>query len=150
MIYTFYEQLVMIIYFIILGMFMSIMLDTIHTLFNKIKITHYLLQIVLWIGLSIICIKSVDRISSGYIPIYIFLFFLIGYIVYNKLFSKRYIKIILKIKTYKQNIILAIFPITLYNYIIRNIKKIKNRKRKNEENNSTITNSNNDVNNTRV
>lgn len=150
MIYTFYEQLVMIIYFIILGMFMSIMLDTIHTLFNKIKITHYLLQIVLWIGLSIICIKSVDRISSGYIPIYIFLFFLIGYIVYNKLFSKRYIKIILKIKCYKQNIILAIFPITLYNYIIRNIKKIKNRKRKNEENNSTITNSNNDVNNTRV
>ena len=129
---------------------MSIMLDTIHTLFNKIRITHYLLQIVLWIGLSIICIKSVDRISSGYIPIYIFLFFIIGYIVYNKLFSKRYIKIILKIKGYKQNIILAIFPITLYNYIIRNIKKIKNRKRKNEENNSTITNSDNDVNNTRV
>ncbi len=148
MIYTFYEQLVMIIYFIILGMFMSIMLDTIHTLFNKIRITHYLLQIITWVLISIVCIKSVDRISNGYIPIYIFMFFLIGYVIYSKLFSKRYIKIILKIKTYKQNIILAIFPITLYNYIIRNIKRILKRKKKNEENNCTITNSNNDVNNT--
>ena len=147
MIYTFYEQLVMIIYFIILGMFMSIMLDTIHTLFNKIRITHYLLQIITWVLISIVCIKSVDRISNGYIPIYIFMFFLIGYVIYSKLFSKRYIKIILKIKTYKQNIILAIFPITLYNYIIRNIKRIMKRKKKNEENNCTITNSNNDVNN---
>lgn len=150
MIYTFYEQLVMIIYFIILGMFMSIMLDTIHTLFNKIRITHYLLQIITWILISIVCIKSVDRISNGYIPIYIFLFFLIGYIIYHKLLSERYIKIILKIKEYKQNIILAIFPITLYNYIIRNIKRILKRKKKNEENNCTITNSNNDVNNTRL
>lgn len=148
MIYTFYEQLVMIIYFIILGMFMSIMLDTIHTLFNKIRITHYLLQIITWVFISIVCIKSVDRISNGYIPIYIFMFFLIGYVIYHKFFSKRYIKIILKIKTYKQNIILAIFPITLYNYIIRNIKRILKRKKKNEENNCTITNSNNDVNNT--
>lgn len=148
MIYTFYEQLIMIIYFIILGIFMSIMLDTIHTLFNKIKITHYLVQMVVWILISIVCIKSVDRISNGYIPIYIFLFFLIGYIIYHKLLSERYIKIILKIKEYKQNIILAIFPITLYNYIIRNIKEIRNRKKKNEKNNSTTTNSNNDVNNT--
>lgn len=150
MIYTFYEQLIMIIYFVILGMFMSIMLDTVHTLFNKIKITHYLVQMVVWILISIVCIKSVDRISNGYIPIYIFLFFLIGYIIYHKLLSERYIKIILKIKEYKQNIILAIFPITLYNYIIRNIKEIRNRKKKNEKNNSTITNSNNDVNNTRL
>ena len=127
---------------------MSIMLDTIHTLFNKIRITHYLLQIITWVLISIVCIKSVDRISNGYIPIYIFMFFLIGYVIYSKVFSKRYIKIILKIKTYKQNIILAIFPITLYNYIIRNIKRIMKRKKTNEENNCTITNSNNDVNNT--
>ena len=137
MIYTFSEQLIMIIYFIILGMFISIMFDTIQTMFNKIKFTNYVLQFLSWVFVSFICIESVDRISDGYVPIYIFLFFLIGYYIYNKFLSKNYIKIILKIKDNKQNILLAIFPITLYNYIIKNIKKIRNRKNKNEENNST-------------
>ena len=139
MIYTFNEQLIMIIYFIILGMFLSIMFDTIHTLFNKIKIINYILQMISWIIVNIICIKSINTISNGYVPIYVILFFIIGYIIYNKFLSKSYIKIILKIKGYKRNILLAIFPITLYNYIIRNIKKLKNRKLKNEENNSNNT-----------
>ena len=151
MIYTFYEQFIMSIYFIILGMFISIMFDLINTLFHKIKITNYICQFISWIGVTIICINSINKISYGYYPIYLILFFLVGYIIYNKFLSKRFIKIILKIKSYRKNIALALFPITLYNYIIRNIKKyISRRKKKYEENNTINIIGNDDSNNTRM
>lgn len=145
MIYTFQEQLIMIIYFVILGIFISIMFDTIQTLFNKIKIINYLLQFISWTIVNIICINAINKISNGYVPIYIFLFFLLGYIIYNKLFSESYIKIILKIKENRQNILLAIFPITLYNYIIRNISekiKIISKKKQDTKNNTNKTSNN--------
>jgi len=115
MIYTFTEQLIMIAHFIILGMFISIMFDTIHTLFNKIKITNYILQIISWIAVTIISIKYMNKINNGYFPIYTVLFFAVGYIMYNTFLSNQYKKIILKISKSKKNIMLAIFPITLKN-----------------------------------
>lgn len=147
MIYTFYEQVIMIIYFTILGMFISIMFDTINTLFSKIKISNYILQFISWIIITIICIKSINKVSNGYFPIYIILFFLIGYLIYRKFLSTYYIKTILKIKKYKKIIILAIFPITLYNYTIKLIRKIIKKKGKTyEENNIIIDNDANDNN----
>ena len=121
MIYTFNEQLIMIIYFTIIGIFLSIMFDTINTLFSKIKIINYILQFISWMIVTIILLKALNNVSNGYIPIYIILFFLIGYIIYKKFLSEYYIKIILKLKSFKKIITLAIFPITLYNYTI-NIK----------------------------
>ena len=144
MIYTFNEQIKMIIYFIILGIFLSIMFDTINTLFNKIKLSNYILQFLSWIVVTIISIKYIDKISNGYFPVYIILFFLVGYIVYRKYLSKYYIKILLKIKGYKRIITLAIFPITLYNYITNIVRNIINKKGKiHEKNNISI---NDDVN----
>lgn len=144
MIYTFNEQIKMIIYFIILGIFLSIMFDTINTLFNKIKLSNYILQFLSWIMVTIISIKYIDKISNGYFPVYIILFFLVGYIVYRKYLSKYYIKILLKIKGYKRIITLAIFPITLYNYITNVVKNIIDKKGKiHEKNNISI---NDDVN----
>lgn len=144
MIYTFNEQIKMIIYFIILGIFLSIMFDTINTLFNKIKLSNYILQFLSWIVVTIISIKYIDKISNGYFPVYIILFFLVGYIVYRKCLSKYYIKILLKIKGYKRIITLAIFPITLYNYITNVVRNIINKKGKiHEKNNISI---NDDVN----
>jgi CBS domain containing-hemolysin-like protein len=134
----------MIIYFIILGIFLSIMFDTINTLFNKIKLSNYILQFLSWIVVTIISIKYIDKISDGYFPVYIILFFLVGYIVYRKYLSKYYIKILLKIKGYKRIITLAIFPITLYNYITNVVRNIINKKGKiHEKNNISI---NDDVN----
>ncbi len=151
MIYTFQEQLIMSIKFIILGMFMSIMLDTIHTFFKKIKIINYILQFLSWVIISIICIKSIDRISGGYIPIYIFLFFVIGYVIYHYFMSKQYIKVLLKIKENRHNLFLALFPVTLYNNIIKIIKKIrKNKGKKNEESNSIDSVNNDDSNSNRL
>lgn len=144
MIYTFNEQIKMIIYFIILGIFLSIMFDTINTLFNKIKLSNYILQFLSWIVVTIISIKYIDKISNGYFPVYIILFFLVGYIVYRKCLSKYYIKILLKIKGYKRIITLAIFPITLYNYITNVVRNIINKRGKiHEKNNISI---NDDVN----
>lgn len=144
MIYTFNEQIKMIIYFIILGIFLSIMFDTINTLFNKIKLSNYILQFLSWIVVTIISIKYIDKISNGYFPVYIILFFLVGYIVYKRYLSKYYIKILLKIKGYKRIITLAIFPITLYNYITNVVRNIINKKGEiHEKNNISI---NDDVN----
>ena len=139
MIYTFNEQIIMVIYFIILGMFLSIMFDTINILFNKIKISNYLLQFLSWIVVTLISIKYIDKISNGYFPIYIILFFLVGYMIYRKLLSDHYIKMLSKIKEHKRIITLAIFPITLYNYIIDIIRKtIKKKGKIHEKNNSNI------------
>ncbi len=139
MIYTFNEQIIMVIYFIILGMFLSIMFDTINVLFNKIKISNYLLQFLSWIVVTLISIKYIDKISNGYFPIYIILFFLVGYMIYRKLLSDHYIKMLSKIKEHKRIITLAIFPITLYNYIINIIRKMIKKKGKiHEKNNSNI------------
>lgn len=125
-----------------MGMFISIVLDTIHTFFSKIKIINYMIQIIIWCIMTMICIKLINRISNGYFPLYTILFFIVGYIVYLKFLSKQYIKILLKIRKFKRVILLALFPITLYNYIIKNTKKYTKEKEKNNEkdtiNNNTI------------
>lgn len=141
MIYTLKEQIIMIFLFIIMGIFISIVLDTIHTLLSKINIINYIVQIMLWFIMTIICIKLINRISDGYFPLYTIMFFVIGYVVYYKLFSKQYIKILLKIKKCKKVILLALFPITLYNYIVRNIKKYTKEKEKDNEKDTINNNS---------
>lgn len=151
MIYSFTEQLLMIFHFLILGMFLSIMFDTINSIFNKIKIINYILQFISWMIINIICIRSIDRISQGYIPIYIFLFFVIGYLIYHYFFSKRYLKTLLIFMKNKKNILLAIFPITLYNYIKKKIHKLHKKKgNNNEKNNIGNTVNINDGSDTRV
>lgn len=141
MIYTLKEQITMIFLFIIMGIFISMVLDTIHTLLSKINIINYIVQIILWCIMTIICIKLINRISDGYFPLYTIMFFVIGYVVYYKLFSKQYIKILLKIKKCKKVILLALFPITLYNYIVRNIKKHTKEKEKDNEKDTINNNS---------
>lgn len=151
MIYSFTEQLLMIFHFLILGMFLSIMFDTINSIFNKIKIINYILQFISWMIINIICIRSIDRISQGYIPIYIFLFFVIGYLIYHYFFSKRYLKTLLIFMKNKKNILLAIFPITLYNYIKRKIHKLHKKKGNNNEKDNIGNTANiNDGSDTRV
>ena len=94
MIYTFYEQIQMIFYFMILGIYLFIMMDTINTIFYKIKVLNYILQFISWIIIDIICIKAIDTISNGYVPIYIILFFALGCLIYKKyLKEKGYISI---------------------------------------------------------
>lgn len=151
MIYTFYEQIQMIFYFMILGIYLFIMMDTINTIFYKIKVLNYILQFISWIIIDIICIKAIDTISNGYVPIYIILFFALGCLIYKKYLKEKYIKTLLKILKNKKNILLALFPITMYNYFILKIKKlVTKRKRKNEENTINNTIISNDDDNARM
>lgn len=151
MIYTFYEQIQMIFYFMILGIYLFIMMDTINTIFYKIKVLNYILQFISWIIIDIICIKAIDTISNGYVPIYIILFFALGCLIYKKYLKEKYIKTLLKILKNKRNILLALFPITMYNYFILKIRKlITKRKHKNEENTINNTIINNDDDNARM
>lgn len=151
MIYTFYEQIQMIFYFMILGIYLFIMMDTINTIFYKIKVLNYILQFISWIIIDIICIKAIDTISNGYVPIYIILFFALGCLIYKKYLKEKYIKTLLKILKNKRNILLALFPITMYNYFILKIKKlVTKRKRKNEENTINNTIISNDDDNARM
>lgn len=151
MIYTFYEQIQMIFYFMILGIYLFIMMDTINTIFYKIKVLNYILQFISWIIIDIICIKAIDTISNGYVPIYIILFFALGCLIYKKYLKEKYIKTLLKILKNKRNILLALFPITMYNYFILKIKKlVTKRKHKNEENTINNTIISNDDDNARM
>ena len=135
----------------ILGIYLFIMMDTINTIFYKIKVLNYILQFISWIIIDIICIKAIDTISNGYVPIYIILFFALGCLIYKKYLKEKYIKTLLKILKNKRNILLALFPITMYNYFILKIKKlVTKRKRKNEENTINNTIISNDDDNARM
>lgn len=125
MIYSFKDQLLMIIYFIIVGMFIGIMFDTINLFFYKNKIINYIFQVLCWLVVTIICVISVDRISDGYLPVYIFFFFIIGYFIYSYIFKGRYKKRILYIKKYKEKIKQIILPIELIALFKKNKKNQK-------------------------
>lgn len=128
MIYSFKDQLLMIIYFIIVGMFIGIMFDTMNLFFYKNKIINYIFQVLCWLVVTIICVISVDRISDGYLPVYIFFFFIIGYFIYSYIFKGRYKKRILYIKKYKGKIKQIILPIEL-------IALFKKKNKKNQKSN---------------
>ncbi|HHU56582.1 MAG TPA: hypothetical protein GXZ48_07910, partial [Acholeplasmataceae bacterium] len=91
MIYTFFEQLTIAVKFILLGLFLSIMLDVLFVFNFKKKVLNIITQIIFWIILSYIICNAVLVISKGYLPIYTFLFFLLGYFIYIKLLKKDFI-----------------------------------------------------------
>jgi CBS domain containing-hemolysin-like protein len=127
------------------------MLDTIQISFEKHNFINYFFQILCWGIVCVVSIRSINKISSGYIPIYLFLFLLVGGLLYYYFVRKEYIKILLKIRGKRRNLLLALFPINLYNYIIKKVKQLTiRRKQKNEENNVLINDDSSSVNNSRM
>lgn len=148
MIYTFFDQCKMMLYFLIIGIFLGIMWDIIHILFSKNIISDYLIQFACWLVVILVILKSIDSVSWGYISIYTFMFFIIGYYVYIKLLSGYNRKVLQIIKEKSKGFLLALFPVSLYNYIIR--IKVKKRKNKNEKDNINSNNVSDDDVGTRV
>ena len=148
MIYTFFDQCKMMLYFLIIGIFLGIMWDIIHILFSKNIISDYLIQFACWLVVILVILKSIDSVSWGYISIYTFMFFIIGYYVYIKLLSGYNRKVLQIIKEKSKGFLLALFPVSLYNYIIRII--VKKRKNKNEKDNINSNNVSDDDVGTRV
>lgn len=130
MIYTFKEQLLMIIYFMIVGMFLGVMFDLINLFFCEKKVLNYIIQITLWGIVTIICVISVDKISNGYLPLYVILFFIIGYIIYYYLLKKQFERRINNICKYKKDIKKIVFPIEIIDLIKNKNKKFKQNGKK--------------------
>ena len=125
------EQLRIIILFISLGIFMSIMIDFIDLFRSKNKVLTFILQIVLWFIVAIIVCKFVLNISKGYLPIYTFLFFILGYIIYRYLFRKKLVVSFKKIKKVfleKRGFFsMLLLPKELYKFILKTFKKLFKR-----------------------
>ncbi len=94
MMYTFYEQLVMIIYFILYGMFLIISYDILNYYLNKLvirKLIYYLVEAIYWVVIIIISLLFMLRVTKGYIPLYTFLFFIVGIIIYLLYIQKSFL-----------------------------------------------------------
>lgn len=92
--YTFYEQLVMIIYFILYGMFLIISYDILNYYLNKLvirKLIYYLVEAIYWVVIIIISLLFMLRVTKGYIPLYTFLFFIVGIIIYLLYIQKSFL-----------------------------------------------------------
>lgn len=128
MIYSFTEQVIMSVKFMMIGMFVGIMMDTAYILNFKKKLPNIIVQLGFWVIMTIIICTVMLRISDGYIPLYTFLFFIIGYSIYYYFFKKSYIKTLNKIKNiYNKNYRKAldvIFPREIFRFFGRLVKKI--------------------------
>lgn len=124
MIYTFKEQLLIIIYFILIGMFLGIMFDIINCLFEN-NILNCIIQLIIWGIVSFLCLLVVDNICSGYLPFYFLLFFGLGFLLYYFLLRIRFIEKLNHIKKYKKSILICLFPIDVCTFCIAKIKKLK-------------------------
>lgn len=128
MIYTFREQLQMAFYFILLGIFTSIMIDICTCIRFKNKIITYLVQIIFWIGVCLIMMKAVMKVSNGYIPIYIFLFFIIGFIIYKYCLRNELLKTLKRLKTYnskyRKQVKTVLLPKEFWEFIMKVIKRL--------------------------
>lgn len=128
MMYTFFEQLQMAVYFTFLGFFMTVMIDVCTSINFKNKVLTYFLQIIFWVVITFVVINAVLKISFGYIPIYTFLFFLVGFYIYRYVFRKEFVGMIAKIKNvnlqYRKKYLPIIIPIELWNILIKALKRI--------------------------
>lgn len=124
MIYTFFEQLQMAIKFVLLGIFLCIMLDFIAIYNFKKKVFNIIIQILFWLAMTYLICHAVLKISKGYLPLYTFLFFLLGYFLYVKFLKRDFINTLLKtksiIKKNKQKILMFFYS----HEVITAIKKI--------------------------
>lgn len=92
---TFFEQLIMILYFIIFGMFLMILYDILNFYIVKWRFKIYinfLIETLFWLVMIFVACAFMLRVSKGYIPLYTFIFYLVGVVLYQSLFKKIFLK----------------------------------------------------------
>jgi len=118
---TFQNQIVYIVYFLLLGMFLGINNDFLQHCLKQWRvktIPGYIIQSIYWLGLVYVSCLYIFKISEGLISIYTFVFFFIGVLIYNIFLQKAFLINLNFInkhtsKTYKQIkpwIIFALYP----------------------------------------
>ena len=85
------DQVIYSIYFALFGLFIGVYLDFTILLINNIKKKYlvYLIEAIAICLLGYISIEFIYINTSGYIPIYIFLFFLLGWFIYYRFIMKN-------------------------------------------------------------
>lgn len=118
---SFREQVILIVYFLIFGMFLSAMFDMLHYFLRKFKIElipSYIIQSIFWIAMVVIACLYMLKVSEGYLTIYTFGFFFIGVVIYSLLLREEFRRNINLVVVYiskvfnkfKKTIILLIYP----------------------------------------
>jgi len=148
MILTLYEQIVIIIKFIILGIFVSLMMDIIDVFNFRKKVRNIIIQFMYWALVTYTVCEAVLVISKGYLPLYTFLFFICGYLIYRKLLKKQFVLTLTKIKEttiknkkhlfsffYSRPVIIAIIKLArkIKFFVKKLLKKIFKRRKKPRE-----------------
>ncbi len=129
MIYTLKEELFIILYLFLFGIYLSSIIDFVDLLLLKIKKIVY--KTIISIGFILIQIYIIYifsyNIMDGYVPIYFGLFILSGYYIYYKFFKKAFIKnleYIFKIVKYILNkLSFLLYSKTFFNYINKFFKR---------------------------
>lgn len=130
---SFRDQVILIIYFLIYGMFLSAMYDALQFYLNKTKLKKlliYFIQAIFWIIMVIISCLYMLEVSSGYLTIYTFGCFFLGVFLHFYLLHSRFVKdlanfqsVLSKIfKRLKQIIIILVFPKEVFQFIQKIIK----------------------------
>lgn len=137
MIHTIQEEISIIIYLILFGIYLVSTYDLILQIekwlkFKKIKT--YLLEIIFNILQILITIRFSSKIANGYIPVYFILFFIIGVVIYYYTSRKLFIKQIRKSLDFyksKEPKIKKFFKECIYSEeIAKNVKKNLKRYKK--------------------
>jgi len=135
-----YEQLQIIFYYVLLGMFIASTFDILKLLTNNSKLyIKYISQAIYWVSLIYISTLYIIKYTSHYLTLYTILFFIIGIYLYYILLSNSNNNNILYIKPYLKKILILLYtwllPIDLLKYVKYKVKtlllKIKKRKTKN-------------------
>lgn len=94
--YTIKEEVYVLIYLILFGIFIFSTLDILEKIILKlkIKILKILIDVLYIIGITYIIYIFSYNLMDGYVPIYFILFIYIGYVIYIKLCKKTFNKII--------------------------------------------------------
>src|SRR5690554_3396928 len=125
---SFREQVILIIYFLIFGMFLGAMFDILHYFLRRVKVKQiisYIIELIFWICMVIIACLYMLKVSEGYLTIYTFLFFFIGVVIYVYLlredFKKNINSVVIFIgkiyRKYKKTIYLLIYKKNIFIYI---------------------------------
>lgn len=138
--YTIVEQIAIIIYFLIFGIFSVTMYKMFGYFLNKLrvkKILAYILEIIFWIFLTFISCKYLLATVSGYLPFYGIVFYIGGIVIYFYLLDKKMYKDL----DFFSLVFGKIFREILYSkevigLIKKVIKKVKIRRNKNEKSGS--------------
>lgn len=138
--YTISEQIEIIVYFLIFGIFSVTMYRIFCYYLKRLKIKKvlsFVFEFIFWIFLTLISCKYLLISVSGYLPLYGIVFYIGGIVIYFYLLDKKMYENLDIFSLYMGKIILEFFySKELIGLIKKAIKKVKIRRKKNEKSSS--------------